>query len=79
MKKGIFKLIWNRFKSKTPKGAKAASYIAAVLIVVFFGADQMYDICDIAEMLCNNKELIYSILIIVAGGSHFSVDKKAKK
>ena len=78
MKKIFVKLIINRLKSKTPKLYKITSLLAAALLVVFFGADQMYDLCDLSELLCSNKEIIYFILSSIAGGSWFTVDKKSK-
>jgi len=79
MKKYFIKFVIKRLKSKTPKIYKVLSLVAGLLIAVFFGADQIYEMCDISEMLCKNKEFIYSILIMLAGGSQFAVEKKGKK
>ena len=79
MKKGIFKLIWKRIRAKNPKIANYIQIVAALLIAVFFGTDQVYDLCDLNEWLCNNKELIYTLLLAMAGGVQFTVKKEKKK
>lgn len=78
MKKGIFKIIWKRLKSKNPKAANIIAIIATVLIAVFFGADNSIDLCDIQQWLCDNKELIYSVLLLIVGGSQFPISKESK-
>lgn len=76
MKKGFIKVIWKRIKSKNPKIANIIATIAAVLIAAFFGADTTIDLCDIQEWLCTNKELIYSVLILIVGGAQIPNKKK---
>ena len=75
--KTLFRILWKRLRTKNPKVANAVAILAGVLIAVFFGADQMYELCDLSAWLCDNQELIYSILLIIVGAAQIPNKKKA--
>lgn len=79
MKKGIIKILIKRFKSKTPKVYKAVSILAAALFAIFFGDGYIYELCDLGEFLCNNKEVIQWTLLALSGGALFTEEKEKDK
>lgn len=73
--KTFFKLIAKRLKAKTPKFFNIVAYIAAAILVLFFGADKILDLSEISFLTPSIINMIYAICTAIFAVSKMTVEK----
>lgn len=76
--KTLTKMLVKRLSSKNPNFFKVLQWIAGILLAIFFGADAVFDLCELVPWLCKFETIIYTLLATIIGMGQLAVSSDSK-
>ena len=76
--KKLIKILIKRLSSKNPQFFKILQWIAGILLALFFGADAIFNLCELVPVLCQWEEMIYTLLVTIIAMGQLAVSSKSK-